>query len=109
MKRYPHGVGDSPFPTKLSPDGELMKVVKTGDCMDPWQRSLVGKSAQMRMPLHDPVDLRRQAAILRELANRLEAISRNTKETPFNVMSLAKTEVAAAQARMMSKPRTRPL
>lgn len=91
------------------PDAELTKIVRTGDPLDPWQRALAGKTVQLRIPILDPVDLRRSATILRELAARMDALSRDTKNTAFNVLMNARSETKAAQGRLMSRPRSRAL
>ena len=85
-------------------DPETRRVVETGDAMSPLWRDIVGSAAQLRIPLRDPVDLRRCATILRDLANKLEVVS-HAKLGADSIMFTAKREVAAAQGRLKSKIR----
>jgi hypothetical protein len=85
-------------------DPETRRVVETGDAMTAMWREIVGNAAQLRIPLRDPVDLRRCATILRDLANKLEVVS-HAKLGADSIMFSAKREVAAAQGRLKSKIR----
>ena len=80
----------------------LRNVARRGDPLDEWQRQCIGRAAQLRIPLRDQVDLRRCAAILRNLANRLEVMSEPRRFEECNALLQAKGEVSAAQGRMQS-------
>lgn len=86
----------------MARDRGMRNVIARGDPLDEWQRASVGKSAQLRLPLRDKVDLRRLAAILRDLANTLEVAGSLRNEEDFTALLRAKAAVATAQARAQS-------
>jgi hypothetical protein len=85
-------------------DAETRRVLETGDPLTSMWREVVGSSVQLRVPLRDPIDLRRCALILRELANRFEVLSHD-KRSADSVMFEAKHHGKVAQARLTSKIR----
>lgn len=89
----------------------LGRIMASGDVLEPWQRAAVGgKTAQLRMPLHDKHDLRRVAAILAHLAGELDHLSRQRTDNDFHALSQARTAAKAAQARLARKyERERPM
>lgn len=87
-------------------DRDTARVIETGDPMSALWRDFVGTSVQLRIPLRDPVDLRRCATILRELANRWEVLSHD-KRTTDSIMFEAKSTGRITQARLSSKPKSR--
>lgn len=87
-------------------DAETRRVIETGDPLSGIWREIVGNAAQLRIPLRDPVDLRRCAIILRDLANKMEVMS-HAKRTADSIMFEAKHETKAAQARLQSRIRVR--
>jgi len=88
----------------MAVDRETLRVIETGDPMSSMWRDFVGTSVQLRIPLRDPVDLRRCAVILREMANRWEVLSHD-KRTTDSIMFEAKHHGKMAQARLTSKTR----
>jgi hypothetical protein len=84
---------------------EVLSVIHSGDALPQWMRDTIGQSAQLRLPLRDPIDLRRQAAILRELANRFDVMSRD-KRSAQSIMFEAYGEIRTAQDRLKSYPRS---
>lgn len=89
----------------MATDRAMRNVIARGDPLDQWQRDAIGKSAQLRLPLRDKVDLRRVALILRDLANTLEVASGLRTEDDFGALMRAKAAVAVAQARATSARR----
>lgn len=87
--------------TMAKRDG-LANVIRRGDVLDEWQRQLIGPSGQLRIPMRDQIDLRRCAAILRELANRMEILS-HVKTGEFSALLQTKGEIRAAQSRLQSQ------
>lgn len=85
-------------------DRETARVIETGDAMSSLWREIVGGSVQLRIPLRDPVDLRRCATILREMANRWEVLSHDKRPTD-SVMFEAKHHGKMAQSRLTSQTR----
>lgn len=83
-------------------DRGMRNVIARGDPLDVWQRQSIGRSAQLRLPLRDKVDLRRLAAILRDLANVAEVASSIRTEEDFSALLRFKAAVAVAQARAQS-------
>lgn len=81
---------------------ELHDVVRFGDVLPEWARGLIGRSAQLRVPLRDPISLRRVATVLRTLADRLETLS-HSRDTAQHVMLSAYSAVREAQGRL-SRP-----
>lgn len=84
-------------------DRETRRVIATGDPLADHVRTVVGKSVQLRLPVRDPVDLRRQAAILREYANRIEMMSQS-KDPADTIMLRFWAEGRQAQMRLQSRP-----
>lgn len=89
--------------TYMPADRAMRNVIARGDPLDEWQRSSIGKSAQLRLPLRDKVDLRRLAAILRDLANVMEVASGLRNEDDFSALMRAKAAVVTAQGRAQSR------
>jgi len=87
-------------------DRDTKRVIATGDAMSSLWRDMVGSSVQVRIPLRDPIDLRRCATILRELANRFEVLSHD-KRTVDSIMFEAKHQGKMAQARLSSQTRAK--
>lgn len=84
---------------------DTKQVIRTGDPLPDWTRDIIGKSVQIRIPLRDPIELRRQAAILREMANRLDVLSRDKRPTEsimLEVWGLARS----TQTRLKSQPKS---
>lgn len=86
-------------------DKETVAVIHRGDAVPTWMRDLIGQSAQLRLPLRDPIDLRRQAIILRELAMRLDTLSRDNRPAQ-SIMFEAYGEIRTTQDRLKSYPRS---
>lgn len=82
-------------------DAETRRVIKTSDPLPPWAREIIGHSMQLRIPLRDPIDLRRAAEILRQFANRLEALSAR-KDESHSILLAAVGERRLAQGRLQS-------
>lgn len=91
-----------PFDPVVVVQAELDNVVKRGDVLPEWVRGLVGKSAQLRLPMRDPMTLRKTAAVLRALADRLDALSRS-RDGAQHVMLSAYSAVREAQSRLTGK------
>lgn len=85
-------------------DAELNRIVQTGDALTPYIRDLVGSSVQLRFPMRDPIDFRRQADVLQSLVQRLRELS-HSKQPADSVMLRARELVKATQAALTSKPR----
>jgi hypothetical protein len=83
----------------VAPNRTLRNIIARGDPLDPWQRAAIGKSAQLRLPLTDKVDLRRLAVILRDLANVLEVASGTKHDDDFASLMRAKAAVVIAQGK----------
>ena len=77
-------------------DRGMRNVIARGDPLDVWQRQSIGRSAQLRLPLRDKVDLRRLAAILRDLANVAEVASSIRTEEDFSALLRFKTAQGVA-------------
>ncbi len=85
-------------------DAETRRVIRTGDAIPEWARACLGNSMQLRVPLRDPIDLRRCALILRDFANRLEVLS-PSKDPAHSILLAASGERRMIQARLQSRPR----
>jgi len=86
-------------------DQGLHRAVHHGDCLAPIQRDILGHSARrLHIPLRDPVDLRRVAAILRDLANKLE-VSSHIRGDALTALFAAGLHIKKASGQLMSKPR----
>lgn len=86
-------------------DTETARVIRRGDPLSDWSRQVIGRSVQLRLPLRDPIDARRLAAILREYANRLEVLS-HSKDSADRVMMNIWMETRLAQGRLTSQTKT---
>jgi hypothetical protein len=95
--------GSSMPPSRRRPD-DLAMVIRHGDAVADHVRSVVGKSVQLRIPLRDPVDLRRCAEILRQFANRMDVAARNQHQDAGTIMLSVWAEARTAQARLQSHP-----
>lgn len=85
-------------------DADLAYIVKTGEVLSPMDRDIIGHGdRRLQVPLRDPVDLRRCATILRELANSLEVCSHMRGEAR-TVLFAAHYHIKTAAARLRSKP-----
>jgi hypothetical protein len=82
-------------------DAETRRVIRTGDPIPAWARAIVGHSMQLRIPLRDPIDLRRAAEILRQFANRLEVLSAR-KDEAHSILLAAVGERRITQGRLQS-------
>lgn len=85
-------------------DRETQRIIQTGDPLPEWARGIIGNSMQLRIPLRDPIDLRRVAEILRGFANRLEVLS-SRKDDAHSILLAAVGERRMIQARLQSRPR----
>jgi CelD/BcsL family acetyltransferase involved in cellulose biosynthesis len=88
------------------PRQEQAAIAKNGDPLPDHVRCVVGASAQLRVPMRDVIDLRRTAAILRGLANRMEALS-TTRDPSPTIMLTVWAEFRTAQAQLQSRPKSR--
>lgn len=91
-------------PTDIGP--ELRRIVETGDPLATVYRELIGKSAQVRIPLTDVVGLRHVATALRVLASRLEVLSQEQRE-PHRVLLSARLSIQATQRALTRDRRPR--
>lgn len=83
---------------------ELNRAARTGDPLSPIDRDILGhRAVRLHVPLHDPVDLRRIATILRELANGLEVAS-GMRGDARSALFTAKYHLKTASNRLQSKP-----
>jgi hypothetical protein len=73
----------------------LHRIARTGDPLQEFYREIVGKSAQIRIPLNDVPDLNRVAIILRVLASKLEVLSKD-KTRDFSVLFSARQAIKVA-------------
>ena len=81
---------------------ELRHIAQHGDALAGWQRSLIGRAARLHLPLHDPVDLRRLAPVLRTLASALEVLSQDGKRPAWEVLFDARRRIEIA-SKIMQK------
>lgn len=82
----------------------LKRAALTGDCLSTMDRDIIGHGdRRLQVPLRDPVDLRRCAIILRELANHLEVAS-HVRGDARNALFMAHGHLKQAAARLRSKP-----
>lgn len=86
------------------PRQEQEAIAKHGDPLPDHVRCVVGASAQLRIPMRDVVDLRRSAAILRQLANQIEVLS-HTRDPSPTIMLTVWAEFRTAQVQLRSKPK----
>lgn len=95
------------FNTKRPPksDPELHRIASTGDATEDFFRDQTGKSAQIRVPLRDPQDLKRVATILRVLASALEVLAKS-KERQVEVLFAARLKIKLADAQIRSQKAT---
>ncbi len=85
-------------------DPALRRIIATGTPLEAWQRAaLGGPTAQLRIPLRDKVDLARVAAILRDLANKLEVASVRRDHSDFDALMAARAHIKLAQAKVTSQ------
>ncbi len=89
----------------LTMDKGMRNIGRHGDPLDEWQRGAIGRSAQLRLPLRDKVDLRRLALILRDLANVAEVASQVRSEDDFSALLRFKAAVVTAQGRAAAQTR----
>jgi hypothetical protein len=80
----------------------LRRIAAKGDPLATWQREIVGQSVRIHIPLRDAVGLKRQAAILRVLASKLELLS-GSKEEEWHVLHDAKATIKLADKLMRGK------
>ena len=85
---------------------DLALINRTGDPLPDHVRSVVGKSVQLRIPMRDPGDLVRCAAILRMYANRLEVLGKSRDPDTGVIMLNAWAEARNTQARLQSQTST---
>lgn len=84
-------------------DAETRRVIRSGDPLPDWARAAIGNACQLRLPMRDAIDARRQAEILRMLANRMEVLS-HSKESTAAIMLQIQLEVRMTQQRLKSYP-----
>jgi hypothetical protein len=77
----------------------VRRIVTTGDALTPAERDALGGAVQLRFPLRDRLDLRRQAEALRMLAGKFEALS-TQRISDYEAGMRARTEVRVTQARL---------
>lgn len=83
---------------------ELARASLTGDVLSPMDRDIIGHGGRrLQVPLRDPVDLRRCATILRELASALEVCS-GMRGDARSVLFAASWHCKQAAGRLRSKP-----
>jgi hypothetical protein len=83
---------------------ELKRASLTGDCLSTFDRDIIGHGdRRLQVPLRDPIDLRRVATILRELANHLEVCSHMRGDARSSLFA-AHGHIRQAAARLRSKP-----
>ena len=83
---------------------DLARAAATGDCLSPMDRDIIGHGdRRLQVPLRDPVDLRRCAVILRELANHLEVAS-HMRGDARSALFAAHGHLRRAAAQLRSKP-----
>lgn len=83
---------------------ELMRAAATGDPLTAMDRDILGHGAvRLHVPLRDPVDLRRIATVLRELANGLE-VSSGLRGDARTALFAARYHLKTAAGRLRSKP-----
>lgn len=84
----------------------LDRVVKTGDALTAEQRISIGDAWQLRWSVPDALSQRKVAAILRDLANKLEVYSQPPKGmSEFEAMHMMKGARKLAQNRLQSLSR----
>ena len=98
-------MSDAPSPRdRQMATRELTRAAATGDCLSPMDRDIIGHGdRRLQVPLRDPVDLRRCATILRELANALEVCSHMRGDARHALFS-AHGHIKQAAGRLRSKP-----
>ncbi len=85
-------------------DENLRRAALTGDPLSEFDRDILGRSAaRLHLPLRDPVDLRRLASILRNLANDLE-VSSHMRGDARHALFSARWHIKMANGRLRSKP-----
>jgi hypothetical protein len=83
---------------------ELKRASLTGDCLSTFDRDIIGHGdRRLQVPLRDPIDLRRVAIILRDLATRLEVCSHMRGEAR-HVLFTAHSHIREAAGKLRSKP-----
>lgn len=83
---------------------ELKRASLTGDCLSTFDRDIIGHGdRRLQVPLRDPIDLRRCATILRELANHLEVCS-HMRGSARNALFAAHGHLRRAAGQLRSKP-----
>jgi hypothetical protein len=83
---------------------ELRQVIRTGDPLSTMDRDIIGHGdRRLQVPLRDPIDLRRCATILRELANHLEVCS-HMRGDARSALFAAHGYIRQAAGRLRSKP-----
>ena len=89
---------------RMRADADLAYTIRTGDVLSPMDRDIIGHGdRRLQVPLRDPVDLRRVAIILRELATRLEVCSHMRGEAR-HILFTAHSHIREAAGRLRSKP-----
>lgn len=96
---------DAPTPRdREHADDGLRRAINTGDCLSEFDRDILGRSAaRLHLPLRDPVDLRRLAAILRSPANDLE-VSSHIRGDARHALFSARWHIKMANGRLRSNP-----
>jgi hypothetical protein len=83
---------------------ELRYTAKHGDPLSQMDRGIIGHGdRRLQVPLRDPIDLRRCAVILRELANHLEVCS-HMRGDARGALFAAHGYIKQAAGRLRSKP-----
>lgn len=99
MSDTPHTARD-----RMIAADELRYAARTGDVLSPMDRDIIGHGdRRLQVPLRDPIDLRRCATILRELANHLEVCS-HMRGDARHALFAAHGHLKQAAGRLRSKP-----
>ena len=89
---------------RMRADADLAYTIRTGDVLSPMDRDIIGHGdRRLQVPLRDPVDLRRCAVILRELANHLDVCS-HMRGDARSALFAAHGHIRQAAGRLRSKP-----
>jgi hypothetical protein len=83
---------------------DLKRASLTDDCLTPFDRDIIGHGdRRLQVPLRDPIDLRRCAVILRDLANHLERCSHMRGDARSSLFA-AHGHLREAAGQLRSKP-----
>ena len=89
----------------MAPKDQVWRhILDRGDVLSEWARGNVGSSVRLHIPLVDQITLRAQAAILRELANKLELHSHG-REGDAHALFMAASEIRISSGRLQSTKR----